>query len=199
MSGSGPEILTIGHSNHSVERFVELLKLHGVTAVADVRSVPYSRRQPQFNREALHASLRGSAIAYVFLGEQLGARTQDQSCYVDGRVQYSLLAATQEFKSGISRLLEGAGTYRIAIMCAEKEPLHCHRTLLVARALVPGGATVMHIKSDGALEAHRGAMLRLVDELGLPRTDMFQTESELIEEAARRQAAKMAYAKDAPA
>src|SRR4051794_8116259 len=99
--------MTIGHSTHSAARFVELLRQHHVTAVADVRSSPYSRHVPQFNRETLRSMLRENEIHYVFLGKELGARSTDPSCYVDGRVQYGRLATTSEFMEGIARILAG--------------------------------------------------------------------------------------------
>jgi len=103
-----PHFLTIGHSNHEFTAFSALLRRHQVTALADVRSAPYSRRHPELNKERLQAALRREEIAYVFLGAQLGARTKDRSCYVNGRVQYDRLAATAEFQRGIDRLFVGA-------------------------------------------------------------------------------------------
>ena len=91
-------IYTIGHSTHEIENWISLLKRHRIEAVADVRSVPYSRWQPQFNRESLIDSLKTHGIAYVFLGKELGARTDDPECYEDGRVKYRLLAKTKLFK-----------------------------------------------------------------------------------------------------
>jgi uncharacterized protein (DUF488 family) len=187
------QFLTVGHSNHAFDDFVVLLQRHRITAVADVRSAPYSRHHPQFNRETLRKSLREHEVAYVYLGAELGARSKDRSCYVDGRVQYSRLAATQAFQGGIARLREGAKIYRIAIMCAEKDPLDCHRTLLVARVLERDGASISHIRGDGSLESNHAAMLRLVDTFGLPRADMFRTERELIDAAAQQQEARIAY------
>lgn len=129
---TAPNVLTIGHSNHPIERFIGLLKQDGVTAVADVRSAPFSRHNPQFNKDSLQQSLSEAGIAYIFLGKELGARSNDRSCYEDGRVQYERLARTDLFLDGIERVRKGAEQYRIALMCAEKEPLECHRTLLVA-------------------------------------------------------------------
>src|ERR1700761_2666928 len=101
-------IYTIGHSNHSIEQFVALLKRHEITALADVRSTPYSRFNPQFRRESLQTSLAGVGIQYVFLGEELGARSRDPEVYdLDGRVSYLKLAATALFKKGIERLKNG--------------------------------------------------------------------------------------------
>lgn len=186
-------IFTIGHSSHPIERFIGLLRQHSVTAVADVRSAPFSRYNPQFNKDSLQQSLKEAGIAYIFLGKELGARTNDRSCYEDGRVQYGRLARTDLFLGGIERVRKGAERYRIALMCAEKEPLECHRTLLVARALAREGERVAHIHADAHVESHEDAMRRLLDITGLPRKDLLQSESELIEEASREQEKKVAY------
>src|SRR5580765_4394171 len=118
-----PEVLTIGHSNHPIERFVALLAQHAVMTVADVRSVPYSRRNPAYNREALERSLAQAGVGYLSLGKELGAKSPDPAHYQDGRVQYRRLAATELFKAGLARVIEQAKAHRLAIMCAEKDPL----------------------------------------------------------------------------
>ena len=130
------DLFTIGHSNHPAGRFLEMLRQHRIELIADVRSVPHSRRHPQFNREALAEELGQAGIGYEFLGRELGARADDPLLYEDGRVSYSRLAATGLFQFGLDRLRELAASRRTAIMCAEKEPLDCHRTLLVARNLL---------------------------------------------------------------
>ncbi len=193
MHMSDPQVLTIGHSTHPIERFVALLRQHGVTALADVRSTPYSRFNPQFNRENLERSLKQSGIAYVFLGKELGARSDDPACYQNGKVQYGRLAQTAGFRAGIERVIKGTDSHRIALMCAEKEPLDCHRTLLVSRALDAAGAPVAHILPDGRLENHSDSMKRLVKVVGLPNADMFRSEQELIEEACAVQEQRIAY------
>lgn len=189
-------IFTIGHSTHTIERFLDLLRQHGVTAIADVRSVPYSRMQPQFNREALMGSLKEQGIAYVFLGKELGARTDDEACYENGRLQYRRLARTETFRVGLERVRTGSEKRQIAIMCAEREPLDCHRTLLVSRELAVAGTHVVHILADGHLETHADAMVRLQQMLGLPERDLFRSQSELIEEAYARQEKRVAYVDD---
>ena len=186
-------LLTVGHSTHTIEHFLGLLSKHGVTAVADVRSVPASRFTPQFNRDALKRSLADHGIKYVFLGQELGARSDDRSCYVNGQVQYERLAQTVPFGEGIERLLKGAATERIAVMCAEQEPLDCHRTVLVSRVLAERGASVAHIHSDGRLEGHEDAMLRLMSGFGLDQDDLFHTHKELLDEALARQEQRIAY------
>jgi uncharacterized protein (DUF488 family) len=190
-------IYTIGHSNHPIERFLALLRQHAITAIADVRSVPYSRRNPQFNSKPLTASLDTCGISYVSLGKELGARSGDPACYdKDGRVQYRLLAQTPLFNQGIERVLTGAQRYRIALVCAEKEPLDCHRTLLVSRALETRGATITHILAGGLLESNLAAMSRLVKKAGLEKGDLFSNEAELIDAACTLREQKIAYVKD---
>ncbi len=186
-------VFTIGHSTHPLDALVSLLNQHAVTALADVRSAPFSRFNPQFNKDALARDLKTRGIKYVFLGRELGARSDDPSCYENGRVQYGRLARMELFKQGIGRVINGAGEHRIALMCAEKEPLECHRTLLVARALDEQGVEVAHILGDGRLESHRAAMERLLDVTGLPHEDLFRSRADLIAEALARQEEKVAY------
>lgn len=138
-------IYTIGHSNHTIEGFISLLLKYDITAVADVRSTPYSRFNPQYNREPLSVALKKAGIAYVFLGEELGARPEDPACYVNGRVDFDRVAVREQFRRGLSRVLAGADKYHITLMCAEKEPLDCHRTILVCRNLKDQGVCIKHI------------------------------------------------------
>lgn len=190
-------VYTVGHSTHTTETFLDLLERNGVTAIADVRSSPFSRHNPQFNKGTLSGELKKHGIAYVFVGKELGARSEDPACYTGGRVRYDRLAQTSIFKAGIDRVLSGAQKYRIALMCAEKEPLDCHRTLLVSRALERLGASVVHILSDGSTEAHPQTMVRLLDLVGLPQVDMFRSHDELVETACDLREQKIAYVDEA--
>jgi uncharacterized protein (DUF488 family) len=191
-------IYTIGHSTHSIERFIKLLKPHAITAVGDVRSQPYSRMNPQFNREPFKQALRGADIKYVFLGEELGARSDNKSCYRNGQVQYDLLAQTDLFKHGIERVKEGARTYRIALMCAEKEPLDCHRTILVARKLYDDGFAIKHILSDGQIEDHAQTIERLIVRQRTKGVDMFRDSGAVVIDAYTRQGNAIAYREQTP-
>jgi uncharacterized protein (DUF488 family) len=187
-------VFTIGHSTHPQERFVELLRQHGITALCDVRSTPYSRVNPQFNREQLEEALLAQGIAYRFLGKELGARSDDPACYEHGKVQYDRLARTELFKYGLKRVLRGLKDgFRIALVCAEREPLECHRTILVARHLVALGVPVRHIHADGHLETHDAALDRLARMVNVPEQDMFLSREELFAEAYRRQEERIAY------
>ena len=133
-------LLTIGHSNHAIARFVALLARHGVTALGDVRSYPRSRFNPQFNRAALEASLRDAGIGYVWLGDALGGKRGD----------FGAIAATSAFQAGLDRVRDGAQHHRIALMCAEKDPLDCHRFVLICRHLRRDLA-ITHILGDGTV------------------------------------------------
>jgi uncharacterized protein (DUF488 family) len=186
-------VFTIGHSTHSQQHFISLLSRHRITVVCDARSMPYSRVNAQFNREELKRALRDHGIKYVFLGKELGARSEDPACYVNGKVQYARLAETALFRQGLERLRKGMKKYRIALMCAEKEPLECHRTILVARHLSALGVDVQHIHGDGNLETHAAAVSRLKRILRLPEDDMFRSSEDVLDDAYRLQEARIAY------
>ncbi len=192
-------VFTIGHSTHTLKAFVVLLQMHGVTAVADVRSKPYSRFNPQFNRETFAEALSMEGIRYVYLGNLLGGRSEDPACYEDGQVCYDRIATTESFRSGLARVVRGAVKYRIALICAEKEPLDCHRTLLVSPALHEQGVNVVHIHADGRMETHDEAMDRLLDLHRLHREDLYATRAERIATAIAQQSERVAYVDDKPA
>ncbi len=195
MNQTNPMVLTVGHSNHPPDVFISLLVRHGVDEVVDVRSAPYSRYAPQFNHEALQRMLDDIGIGYTYLGGELGGRPTDRACYdADGRVQYERVAATDSFEDALRRVTRVAGENRVALLCTEKEPLECHRTLLVAQALAGRDVHVAHIHADGALESHDDAMSRLLHLHKLPlHGDMFRTRPDVIVEALGRQAQKFAY------
>lgn len=196
-------VFTIGHSNHEPEEFLTLLQRHGVDVVVDVRSAPYSRYLPHFNKEHLAESLKQAAIRYSFRGQELGGQPADRAYYDDeGRVVYDRLAATAAFKGGIEYILDTAAVHpstgsgrtaaspaqRLALMCSEKEPLDCHRTLMVAQSLAERGVDVAHIHADGNLEAHTDAVNRLLDKFKLPHNgDLFRSREAVIDDAVERQ------------
>jgi uncharacterized protein (DUF488 family) len=188
-------LYTIGHSNHPIERLIALLRQHGVTAVCDVRSRPYSRYNPHFDREALKAALETAGITYVFLGKELGARSDDPACYLYGKVQYTKLAQTTLFQAGLQRVRDGMKTYTIALMCAEKEPLDCHRTILVSRQLAAAGIDIQHIHEDGRLESHADALVRLAQSLKLRESQLnfFRSSEDLLADAYALQEKRIGY------
>ena len=154
-------LFTIGHSNHELAAFLALLRQHGVTAVADVRSQPTSWL-PYFEGSALAATLRDAAMRYVFLGRELGARRSEPDCYVDGRADYERIARLGAFQRGLDRIRRGLDEHRVCLLCAEREPLDCHRTILVCRHLRGDGFPIQHILADGSLEDHTATEQRLV-------------------------------------
>ena len=205
MSKTQYPVFTIGHSNHSLEHFIKLLRAHGVDEVVDIRSAPYSRYRPWFNRDFNHDSnyvplkdaLENKGIGYLFMGGELGGRPADRFCYDDnGRVMYGKVAETDWFKDGLKQVIRGADERRIALMCSETEPLECHRTLLVAHNLAQRGVVVQHILAEGKLESHDDAMNRLLGIFKLSPDDMFRTRDDVIAEAVVLQAKRFAFVDD---
>jgi uncharacterized protein (DUF488 family) len=147
-------VYTIGHSAHEFENLRKLLVDHGIEVLVDVRSAPYSRYAPQFDREILHGALIDAGLKYLFLGKELGGRPANAAYYdADGHVLYSRITADALFTSGIERLERGMAGFCVALMCGEEDPAHCHRRLLVARVLIERGHEVLHIRGDGRLES----------------------------------------------
>ncbi len=187
------EIFSIGHSTHDLNDFLDLLNQHKITAIADVRSTPYSRRFPQFNRENLKKSLKKTEIAYVFLGEELGARSDNPCCYNDNdKVDYEKVSETILFKEGMKRLADGAKNFNICMMCSEKEPLDCHRSILIGRHLDQDQFILKHIKSDGSLETHNEAMDRYIGNES-QQADMFSSKEEKLISAYKKRGKEIAY------
>lgn len=191
-------VLTIGHSTHPAEAFLTLLRQAGVTAVADVRSAPYSRHAPQFNSDALKSELRSAGMVYSFLGKELGGRPRDRRSYTDGVADYEKMAATDEFQRGLGRVVEGARKYRIALMCSEQDPLGCHRCLLVGRALSQRGVTVRHLLASSEIIDHARIEDRLLEFAGRAGDDLFASREERLAAAYRERARKVAFAEPEP-
>jgi uncharacterized protein (DUF488 family) len=186
-------LYTIGHSDHPLERFLERLGEHAIDAVADVRSTPYSRRHPHFSQGPLCDALTEAGVAYVHLGRELGARSSDAAHYEDGRVHFRRLAGSEVFSGGIARVERGAAERRVALMCAEREPLECHRTILVSRVLANRGADVEHILYDGKLEKHAATEERLLALHRLEQADLFAGTADRLERAYSLQEERIAY------
>lgn len=149
------ELFTIGHSNHPLRRFLQLLALHGIGLVCDVRSTPYSRFNPQFDREPLQAALQAGGIGYLYLGESLGGKPREPGYPTDDDARFALIAASDGFRAGVERLMTESRARRTAVMCAEKDPGRCHRGLLICPNLPPD-VTVRHILADGSLADRLG-------------------------------------------
>lgn len=191
-------IFTIGHSVHSETAFLELLHQHNVTNVLDIRSSPYSRHAPQFNRQSLQQFLNTSGIHYSFGGRSLGGRPTDLALYVAGQVSYERMAMAESFVASVRRVAVAARSSRVALLCSESDPIQCHRFLLVGRALSNRALDVQHIISDGRLESHGQAEERMISTLGLQQREIFD-HSDALTSAYRAQAARCAYAFATPA
>jgi uncharacterized protein (DUF488 family) len=184
-------LFTIGHSTHEFPRFLTLLQQHGIEIVADVRSRPFSRL-PWFCRPSLESELKLNGIRYVFLGTELGARRDERDCYIGDRVDYDRIAKAPLFQKGLERLKVGVSKGRIALMCAEKDPLDCHRTILVCRYAKEFSA-VSHIHADGKLESHEKAEARLLTRYHEDAYDLFRSRIEQLNEAYKRRGEEIAY------
>jgi uncharacterized protein (DUF488 family) len=185
------DLLTIGHSNLSADRFMALLTGAGVTAVGDVRSIPFSRWCPWFSAKALAQRLAGEGIAYIALGEQLGGRPREPKLYRNGVADYEAMAARAEFVAGLERVVDEIARHRVCLMCAEREPLDCHRCLLVGRALAERGLTLGHIRADGTIESHAATEERLLALAGHD-ADLFRDRAGRLAHAYRRRAQAVA-------
>lgn len=186
-------LLTIGHSNHPIQHFIELLRRHEVTALADVRSSPFSRHTPQFNQENLKWSLKDVGIHYVFLGRELGARSTNPDHYRDGKAQYELMASEPWFQEGLERLRKGVASQRIALMCAERDPIECHRTMLVGVRVRSPMIVLAHILANGELEPHEQSEQRMLVRHHMAEPELFRTTEERLAEAYRLQCELIQY------
>jgi uncharacterized protein (DUF488 family) len=151
---SDTRILTIGHSNHALATFIALIEGARVSVIADVRSRPVSRFVPHFNRKPLEAALAARGISYLFLGRDLGGRPDDPALLKNGKPDYAAMARTPAFASGLARVVEASTNERVALLCAERDPLDCHRFRLIARELIAQQIDVAHILSSGEIETH---------------------------------------------
>ena len=186
-------IFTIGHSNRSSSDFITTLLNYQITALADVRSSPYSRYLPHFNQKELRALLKSADIAYVYLGDCLGGRTDDPTyLHDDGRVDYERLRESDTFKQGMLRLNKGMEQYRIALMCSERDPMDCHRGLMISRSLHERRIDVTHIIDQDSSIRHDECLMRLLDKYGMQH-DMFASRESLIDMAYQRRAMEVAY------
>jgi uncharacterized protein (DUF488 family) len=150
------QLYTIGHSNVPAERIVELLKQHGIEVLVDVRSKPFSRWNPQFNRERWQRTLEAAGIEYRYSGKELGGRPEDEALYVDGQVSYGAIAASAAYQEALQQVIALAAEKHVALMCAEEDPQRCHRQHLLAQSLLSLGVKVRHIRGDGRVEEAAG-------------------------------------------
>jgi uncharacterized protein (DUF488 family) len=158
--GSRPTVWSVGHSNHSAGKLLELLRAEEIAYVIDVRSYPYSRHAPQFNREQLRPTLEAHGIGYVFKGIELGGRPQQaEHLDSDGHALYDQMAKLPEFLGAIERLVLAASRHRLALLCSCGRPDECHRRLLIGRVLCDRGVQLAHILPDWGVMSERSVAL----------------------------------------
>ena len=187
-------IHTVGHSNMSVDELAVMLKQRGITRVIDVRSTPYSRYVPEFNRDNIRATLDRNGVGYTHMGDALGGRPQDDRLYdKDGRANYELMAQEKTFQDGVRQVEHMAEESHTLLMCTEADPLRCHRTLLVSQKLASRGADIIHLMRDGQQESHEETMEKLLALWKLLPDGRGMTHRQITQEAVRNQAAKVAY------
>ena len=192
------KVLTVGHSTLALDQFLVQLEGAGVTAVADVRSSPFSRRVPHFNRDELRVALKHRGIKYVFLGKELGGRPRDESLYCEGVADYEKMAREPAFLKALERVAAGADEHRIALMCSEHNPLDCHRCLLVGRALSERDVPLGHILTNGRIADQHEIEDKLLGALGDTTRDMFLSREERLASAYKSRAKAVAYRKLSP-
>ena len=159
------KIFTIGHSNHSIEAFLDLMVRYEINCIADVRSIPYSKYTPQFNSKELKDVLKEQDILYIYLGKELGARRDERELYTpEGYLDFEKVSQSPLFQSAIERIKTGIDKgFNIALMCAEKDPIDCHRNILVARQFHESKYNVLNIMGDGSVQSQDNIEQRLLD------------------------------------
>lgn len=198
-------IYTVGHSTMPVDDFIKLIKMHDIDCIVDVRSTPYSQYAPQFNQAEIIYALKKAGVAYIYMGKELGARRDDATLYdEDGRLNFEKTAASPSFKSGIDRIMQGIKKgYTIALMCTEKDPMDCHRCILVGRKINNlENCYVENILSDGSLLKQTQVEEKLLEIYHTNRDQLTITEllsgkqkseEEYLNDAYRKKAKEIAY------
>jgi uncharacterized protein (DUF488 family) len=169
-------IYSIGHGNKKIEDFIAELKSFKILFLLDIRSKPYSKWNPQFNKAALDLELKKSGITYVFVGDTLGGLPEDRSCYdYNGKVVYDLIKEKDFFKKGLERLTTASEKkINLAIMCSESKPEECHRSKLIGQELLNKNISLKHIVSDKRVKSQQTVMNELTK--GKGTVDLFGNE-----------------------
>lgn len=194
-------LYTIGHSQHDVEYFIDMLRKYSINYVLDVRSTPYSQFAENYNRENIKAALKKARIEYFFMGNYFGARPEDRTLYSkDGYLDFEKARKSAKFQNGVDNVIKGirAGN-NISLMCTEKDPLECHRAIMVARTFFDKGVDVQHILADSSLQSHDVLNQRLINMYFPDRYQMSlfasenKSDEEYLDEAYRRHNKKIGY------
>jgi uncharacterized protein (DUF488 family) len=187
-------LYTIGYAAFSnIESFISALKMNSIEVIADVRSIPKSGYRPEFAKNFLEKYLKDNNIKYVFLGDNCGARIDDPACYINGQASYDKIKETSIFKRGLERILNGLNKYTISLLCAEKDPIFCHRDILICRNLKPYGTNIQHIISEKIVELNLKTENRLLKQFNLDADDFFMSYEDRLNLAYDQQGNKIAY------
>ncbi len=194
-------LFTVGHSNLDFLQFVKLLQDRPVALLIDVRSQPRSGRFPQFSQPGLDKMIEDAGIGYLFLGEELGGRPDDADAYrQDGVVDYRARRRSYAFHAGVERVLNELQHASCALLCAEEDPLECHRFLMICPELVRMGIRPIHIRKGSRIESQEDAENRLLGAHGFGGVAAFtlfpQSRTDALEEAYDLQSGKFAYRLD---
>ncbi len=175
------ELFTVGSSNQAINDFISLLQKYKINSLVDVRSVPYSKFSPQFNELSLKNELKKHSIQYSSFKHEFGARRIEKAAFHDGRVSFDAVKELDVFKNGISRIVVGIEKgYRIALMCTEKDPIDCHRFILVSRNIeMSAQIQASHIMMDGSLKSTEELEAQMLDKYRL-KFDLFQSDRDVL-------------------
>jgi uncharacterized protein (DUF488 family) len=190
------KLYTIGYSKYSLESFVNTLAKYGINAIADVRSTPFSRFKSEFNKDCFSEYLNKQGIKYVFLGKECGARFGDRNCYIDGKADYKLIAQHEVFQKGLKRIREGLKKFNVALMCAENDPIYCHRMILICRSLKQFNTPIYHIFNIDKIESQYKAEIRLLKLFNLDQLKLFDSKNDQLMRAYDKQGDKIAFKED---
>lgn len=159
---SQPILFSIGYGTRSGAQVLDLLQRYDIDLVVDVRTKPYSKFRPEFGREAFEASLGRQGLRYRYMGELLGGRPADPTCYIDGKVDYTLCRAAGFFQEGMADLYRAmAGAHRVCLFCSEEAPHMCHRSKMIGVAVSEAGGQIQHIDESGSLVEQQRVIDRL--------------------------------------
>ncbi len=192
------KLYTIGYSSYKIASFIEILKTNKIDIIVDVRSSPFSRFYSDYNKEQLHKMLKNNGLRYLFLGDKLGARIQAPECYnSDGKAVYEKISKHPIFIEGLKRLKKGIIKYQVALLCAEKDPLNCHRNILICKNMKSNDLDIFHILANGVIEKNIFTEIRLLKLHNLFEDDMFLTYEERLNQAYFQQGDKIAFIENA--
>lgn len=186
-------VFSVGHSSLEALEFLDLLKAWQISAIADVRSTPWSRRNPQFNRDILKSQLEARGIVYRFMGKGLGGRPAAPDFYSNGVADYEKMSKSATFQDSIKRVKAAATSHHLALLCSEHDPIECHRCLLVGRSLDTSGVQLKHIVSHDHAQSQREIEARLLKLTGEDQTDFLQPRGDVISHAYMEWSRRVAY------